>query len=190
MCLSLYWYDFEALTFLLGASVTFDAYSINYLLTSCNCVSFAHSSLAYLVVKMCDESSSSDSEGLQSQEKVKYEYFASFNHKFTNFIFKKKSQIDVKADVYAEMNSEPISYSQNSAHSIPSLRPKNLRKENCCDFDEIFSIRDDISWKIVVKDIDYYRIKEEKPQTSESSDDNEQDVIFKCFRFSEILLYC
>lgn len=96
----------------------------------------------------------------------------------------------MKADVHAEMNSEPISYSQNSAHSIPSLKPKILRKENCCDSDEIFSIRDDISWKIVVKDIDYYRIKEEKLQTSESSDDNEQDVIFKCFRFSEILLYC
>lgn len=96
----------------------------------------------------------------------------------------------MKVDVHAEMNSEPILHSPNSAHSIPfDLKPKILLKEICSDCDEIFSIRDEISWRIISKDIDYYRINENKPQTTDSSD-TEQDVISKCFHFSEILQYC
>lgn len=79
-----------------------------------------------------------------------------------------KFQSDV---VVHDINSGPTrSPSPHCVHSIPSSTPKMLLKETRDDFNEIFPILDDVDWKIVSRNLDYYKIIEVKTPTPNTSD--------------------
>ncbi|XP_055309949.1 uncharacterized protein LOC129573473 [Sitodiplosis mosellana] len=68
----------------------------------------------------------------------------------------------VIADIHADMDCEHLhlhTSSCTSAHSILSLKPKMLLKETRRDIDDIENIPDNISWKIISKNLDSYIIK-------------------------------
>lgn len=64
------------------------------------------------------------------------------------------------AQFHAEMDSTPnVSPCSKAADQFPNRTPKRppVRKIN---FEEMFAIEDDIPWKIVSKNLDFYKIKE------------------------------
>lgn len=74
----------------------------------------------------------------------------------------------VTADIHAEND-----YEAGFVHSPAcnrSIRPKVPSKQE--NIDEIFSIPDDINWRIISKDLDSYRQTNEKPCTSSTSEEN------------------
>lgn len=98
-----------------------------------------------------------------------------FQNNITNnnihFQFFPESPTDVTAEIHAEMDSEPNilqSPCSEEAEQVPKPKPERSFAAEI-DFDEIFAIEDEIPWKIVSKNVEFYRIGEKQVITHFSS---------------------
>lgn len=78
----------------------------------------------------------------------------------------RSTQVTVDVQFHAEFNSEPVIRSPQAAHSEPKPKMMLPQIEN---LDEIFAIRDNLSWRIIARDLDFYRIKERKTEEQEEA---------------------